>query len=54
MEKVARDLPDVDYSYTFDQSKFIERAIGNLKSNAIIGGLLDIHPMCFCIALGAP
>ncbi len=42
MEKVARDLPDVDYSYTFDQSKFIERAIGNLKSNAIIGGLLAI------------
>ena len=39
---VVNELPDIHCSYTFDQSKFIERAIGNLRNNAIVGGLLAV------------
>ncbi|HKM39989.1 MAG TPA: efflux RND transporter permease subunit [bacterium] len=42
MEKASADLRDFNYSYTFDQSKFIKRAIGNLRNNAVVGGLLAI------------
>lgn len=42
MEKLSRELSGLKYSYVFDQSKFIQRSIGRLTSNAISGAVLAI------------
>lgn len=42
MEQIARNMPDIKYDYVFDQSEFIQVAIGNLKSSAILGAVLAV------------
>ncbi|HHY92555.1 MAG TPA: efflux RND transporter permease subunit, partial [Firmicutes bacterium] len=42
MAKIGQEMPDVQYSYVFDQSEFIQRAIGNLAGSAVQGGLLAV------------
>lgn len=42
MEKLGRELSGLKYSYVFDQSKYIQRSIGRLTSNAISGAVLAV------------
>jgi HAE1 family hydrophobic/amphiphilic exporter-1 len=42
LNRIIQEIPDLKYNLIFDQSEFIELAIGNLSSNAVTGGLLAI------------
>lgn len=42
LEKIENEYPDLNINIVFDQGDFIEKAVGNVATNAIIGGILAV------------
>lgn len=42
LEKIKKEYPDLNIDIVFDQGDFIEKAVGNVATNAIIGGMLAV------------
>lgn len=42
LDNIKKEYPDLNIAIVFDQGDFIEKAVGNVASNAIIGGILAV------------
>ncbi len=52
VERIKKDFPDVQVTTIIDTSEYIHNAIGNVRSSAVLGGLLAIVVLLFFLRSG--